>query len=182
MTKEEIINQVSMPEVAQRYNIKISRGMCSCPFHGRDKHPSMKVYPTGYHCFACGSHGDIFSFVMQMEGCDFKSAFLMLGGSYEEQTDRQRKVNELKWARIKRRNSNKEDAAKDLNAEIAHALTYCREAINVLEPLSDDWCFFQNQLPKLINVWETRFMNSEEVNVPDVYRLCRSVVGRFNPL
>lgn len=33
-----------------------SSGMISCPFHGRDSHPSFKLYPDGAWCFGC-PHG-----------------------------------------------------------------------------------------------------------------------------
>ena len=60
---------VDMKAVASMYGLKINRsGMCSCPFHRHDKHPSMKIYPTRYHYFACGEGGDIFDFVMKFFG------------------------------------------------------------------------------------------------------------------
>lgn len=46
---------------------------CKCPFHG-DTDPSFTVYDSGYYCFGCGEHGDIISFVMKIEGLDFKEA------------------------------------------------------------------------------------------------------------
>ncbi|MCT4575263.1 MAG: DNA primase [Alphaproteobacteria bacterium] len=46
-----------------------------CPFHN-EKTPSFVVDNKrgNYHCFGCGAHGDIFSFVMQYDGVDFPSA------------------------------------------------------------------------------------------------------------
>ena len=43
-----------------------------CPFH-TDSKPSMNVVDDKnfYHCFACGAHGDIISFVMGTEGLSF---------------------------------------------------------------------------------------------------------------
>ena len=43
-----------------------------CPFHD-DRTPSFVVYPhTGtFHCFGCRAHGDVISFVQQMEGMSF---------------------------------------------------------------------------------------------------------------
>lgn len=64
----EIKEYVSAREVAENYGIKVNRnGMACCPFHN-DKHPSMKIDKSHYHCFGCGAHGDAIGFVAQLFG------------------------------------------------------------------------------------------------------------------
>ncbi|HEY4179680.1 MAG TPA: DNA primase [Kofleriaceae bacterium] len=46
-----------------------------CPFHG-ERSPSFNVTPDKgfFHCFGCQKHGDVFKFVMEMEGKSFIEA------------------------------------------------------------------------------------------------------------
>ncbi|MGH7121931.1 MAG: DNA primase [Acetobacteraceae bacterium] len=44
-----------------------------CPFHD-EKTPSFQVYDDHYHCFGCGAHGDVISFVMQSRSLGFMEA------------------------------------------------------------------------------------------------------------
>jgi DNA primase len=50
-----------------------------CPFHN-EKTPSFTVNDDKqyYHCFGCGAHGDIISYLQEKEGHDFKSAIQLL--------------------------------------------------------------------------------------------------------
>lgn len=51
-----------------------------CPFHNDDR-PSMVVYPhtRSFHCFGCGSSGDVIDFVRQARDLGFREAVDYLG-------------------------------------------------------------------------------------------------------
>ncbi len=54
-----------------------------CPFHG-EKTPSFNVQPDKgfFHCFGCQKHGDVFTFVMELEGKSFVEAAEQLGARF----------------------------------------------------------------------------------------------------
>ncbi|APG44964.1 CHC2 zinc finger domain-containing protein [Syntrophotalea acetylenica] len=54
-----------------------------CPFHA-EKTPSFNVNADRqiYHCFGCGVGGDVFAFLMNIEGLNFPDAVRRLGERY----------------------------------------------------------------------------------------------------
>ena len=88
MDREEIKSMYSMRDIIERYGFHPNHsGFIPCPFH-KEKTASMKIYSDSYYCFGCGEHGDIFSFIMDMENQTFREVFLSLGGTYKEETYR----------------------------------------------------------------------------------------------
>ena len=79
---EKIKDRLGITELVGSY-IKLEKAgknlKARCPFHN-EKTPSFFVSPDrgSFYCFGCGAKGDIFSFVEQMEGLDFKGALKLL--------------------------------------------------------------------------------------------------------
>ena len=75
---DELRQRLSLVDVINRRVPLVKKGQnywgC-CPFHN-EKTPSFSVSEDKgfYHCFGCGEHGDIISFVMKSENVDFKTA------------------------------------------------------------------------------------------------------------
>ncbi|TSC67566.1 MAG: DNA primase [Parcubacteria group bacterium Gr01-1014_73] len=79
---EKIKDRLGIVELVGSY-IKLEKAgknlKARCPFHN-EKTPSFFVSPDrgSFYCFGCGAKGDIFSFVEQFEGLDFKGTLKLL--------------------------------------------------------------------------------------------------------
>src|SRR5688572_21983865 len=90
MIADEIINEIRsradiVAVIGQHVQLKKAgrnwKGLC--PFHG-EKTPSFNVSADKgfYHCFGCQKHGDVFTFVMELEGKSFVEAAEQLGARF----------------------------------------------------------------------------------------------------
>ena len=83
-----------------RYGITADKkGFARCPFHN-EKTASFRVYPDGtFHCFGCGAHGDVITFVMKINNVSFSDVCARLDGdvTYSEQ----RRIAKIKREREK---------------------------------------------------------------------------------
>lgn len=161
MNKDEVKQLHNMRNVVEGYGFQVNRaGFIPCPFHKGDREPSMKIYKDSYHCFGCGASGDIFSFVQQMDHCDFKTAFYSLGGTYEKPTFHSR----LSVYKAKKQTAQREKAKKKLKRrrELNNILIdVYRDYMNKSEPYSEVWCDCYNALQYQLYVHE--LLNGEEV-------------------
>ncbi|MBQ7248773.1 MAG: DNA primase [Deltaproteobacteria bacterium] len=90
MIGEEKINEVreraDIVEVISSY-VSLKRAGANyqglCPFHA-EKTPSFNVSPARqiFHCFGCGVGGNVFSFLMRLEGLSFGQAVKAVGARY----------------------------------------------------------------------------------------------------
>ena len=74
---EELKSRLDIIQAAELHGINVNKnGQADC-FNGHDeKTPSLKFYDDtqSYHCFGCGTHGDVISLVQQVEGWSFMQA------------------------------------------------------------------------------------------------------------
>lgn len=75
---DELRNQADILRIIGDYVSLKKKGSsywACCPFHN-EKSPSFHVNPGKqfFKCFGCGKAGDVFSFVMEIEGCPFPEA------------------------------------------------------------------------------------------------------------
>jgi DNA primase len=79
---QKIKERLSIEDVVSTY-IKLEKSGANfkarCPFHN-EKTPSFFISPDrgSYYCFGCSAKGDIFSFVEEFEGLDFRGALKLL--------------------------------------------------------------------------------------------------------
>ena len=79
-----------LEDIVERYGISLKSSLATngngvvyvglCPLH-QEKTASFFVYSDkqNYHCYGCGSHGDVIHFVQEMEKCTFREALEKLG-------------------------------------------------------------------------------------------------------
>src|SRR3989344_235285 len=79
---QQIKERISIEDLVSSY-VKLEKAgknrKAKCPFHN-EKTPSFFVSPErgSYYCFGCGAKCDIFTFVEEFEGLDFRGALKLL--------------------------------------------------------------------------------------------------------
>lgn len=171
MLKQEDIDNVrssvTMKQVAGAYGYRINRaGFISCPFHGQDKNPSMKIYDgnRGYYCFTCHAGGDAIDFVRNHDGLEFEPAVRKLaemfgipisdGASGISEADRKR----MDEQRAKREMAEKErKAAKESLNQLSANIHSLESFQSNFSPLTDAWCACQRLIDQKQVLWDELF-------------------------
>lgn len=81
--KDVILNNLTMINILDKYNIKHSRNMFHCPFHGKDRNPSAKAYKNSYYCFSCNSTSDLIGFVQKLFNLNFQQAMKKINDDFQ---------------------------------------------------------------------------------------------------
>jgi DNA primase len=93
-SKERVRDAVDFIELVSAHTELRRAGASSyqgvCPFHD-DRSPSFGIDPVQkvYYCFGCQAAGDVFSFVQETEGVDFKGALELLAERYGVELQRE---------------------------------------------------------------------------------------------
>ena len=89
---EAVSKSVSMSDLLSEYGTQLQTPMVeeqiSCPFHGKDRHPSARHYPetNSIYCFTCKKSWDPFHFLMEKKGLRFMEAIDYIGKKYSIET------------------------------------------------------------------------------------------------
>ncbi|NBH15595.1 DNA primase [Lachnospiraceae bacterium] len=168
MTKEKIKDLYSMKDILERYGLPQPNraGFICCPFH-KEKTASMKIYKKDFNCFGCGANGDIFTFVMLMDGLTFKEAFKALGGETDNSFSTRLKIYQAQKKReMKQKTEKKLKQKRELNYLL---MDVYRKWLDRLEPLSEAWADTYNALQYQEYLWEV-------LNDPEQ---CYEVIGHI---
>lgn len=103
---EQVRNETDIVQLISSYLPLKQKGSSFfglCPFH-HEHTPSFSVSPDKqlYYCFGCGAAGNVFSFLMQMEHCEFAEALQILAERAnitlpaQEQTKEEREAESFK--------------------------------------------------------------------------------------
>lgn len=81
---EGIKAQMTMPQMLlERYCFQCSNNRMPCPLCKLTKRDSFIIYDDGWTCHACNEAGDLFAFIMQYEGVNFRKAVELLENGVE---------------------------------------------------------------------------------------------------
>ncbi|MBV9614374.1 MAG: hypothetical protein JO031_02850, partial [Ktedonobacteraceae bacterium] len=89
LSVEQIKASVHIEDIVRRRGVALRASQSGerleghCPFHPFDETPSFNLYVASqrYHCFGCGTDGDVIDFVQAFDACSFREALHRLAGN-----------------------------------------------------------------------------------------------------
>lgn len=110
--KNIILNNITMLDMLEKYNIYHKKSIFSCPFHGEDKNPSAKAYKNTFFCFTCQKTGDVIRFVQDYFNLSFCEAMQKINLDFNLGLDSNIKIDYNKLEKEKRKREQKQRLKK----------------------------------------------------------------------
>lgn len=164
--KDEILENIKMINVLDKYGIEYRNTKLRCPFHGEDRRPSAKAYEKNFHCFTCQRHLDVIGFVEEYFNLSFKEAMQKINIDFSLGLDPHipvdyEKLNQIKQAqfekkKIKEKQINKYSQLCDIRHYYQKLVKHCTKQINIKnwEKLTHAIAYFQERLFMIDNQLE----------------------------
>ena len=143
LTKEEIKAITTVQEVLQRFGVEVKRGRCRGFCHG-GKDLNVKVSDGFYFCYVCNKGMDIFDITMELNHCDFHTAFELLGGTEKPSFTTTIKANKARREREQR--VLKERRNKAELGQITSYITAYRNIMQEENRMSELYAYCYNKL------------------------------------
>jgi len=149
MTVEYIKHTTKMEDVLSRYGIQVKNGKCLCIFHA-DTTPSMSIKDNKLHCFVCHRSADVFDVVKELEGCSFKDAYTILGGSYNNSATLEEKKKVAQAIKQQDEQKRLQQEKRQKHMKLCNDISILRKQLIEMKPYSEEWCNSQMELTRKI--------------------------------
>jgi len=79
----QIVQAISIKEIANQFGLKVEKNKCLCPFHEDNKTPSLYFYESQgrFYCFGCLAHGNIIKFYTMLKDLNPNFQYTKQGGT-----------------------------------------------------------------------------------------------------
>lgn len=159
MEKPDIIQTI------EQAGIELKKNKSLCPFHS-ERTPSFVVNPQRqtFHCWGCGEHGDVITFVRKFYNLSFRDAckYLHLNQPIRINSEQQKRRSLVKAFREWEKSLKKEltDYYRDF-----HAITRDLKTMDEAEDFSEDF-----HLMPIVEVYLDILMNGADEEKYNLYR------------
>lgn len=156
--KDEILDNIKMINILDKYGIEYRNNKLRCPFHGEDRRPSAKAYEKNFHCFTCQRHLDVIGFVEEYFNLSFREAMQKINMDFNMGLDPHTpvdydKLNQIKSQQFERRKIKEKQVKKycnlcDIKIYYEKVIKYFKTKINIKnwDKLESAISYFENKL------------------------------------